>query len=365
MFPRGLSQRAARAARLFPDAASAARSIRGLARALGPLPVAVLLLAGCAAADPPLPRLQVAPGRVAVLGLSSGGYQAAQAHLAFAERIDGAVIVSAGPVGCAGGDLGQALGPCMAAASGPPDVDALAARVRERAAQGALAPLSALAGDRVLVMHAADDPTVSPTVGRAGHDLYAALAADAPGLQLHWDGERRYGHSWPTLDRGTACGAGTEPWIGACGVDAAADAFAWLYGEAATPAAAEPTGELRRFDQRALAAEVADPVLADTGYLYLPPACAAGQPCGLLVAFHGCQQSAEQIGEAFVRDAGLNRWADAYQVAVLYPQTRSSYLPLNPKACWDWWGYTGADYDTRRGAQLRWLANALDALGAP
>ena len=73
----------------------------------------------------------------------------------------------------------------------------------------------------------------------------------------------------------------------------------------------------------------------------------------------------DKVGEAFVRDAGFNRWADVHRVAVLYPQVRSSYLPLNPKACWDWWGYTGEAYDTRDGAQLRWLAAALTALGAP
>jgi len=83
------------------------------------------------------------------------------------------------------------------------------------------------------------------------------------------------------------------------------------------------------------------------------------------VVFHGCQQNADTVGNAFARDAGFNRWADVHRVAVLYPQTRSSYLPLNPNACWDWWGYTGPDYDTRRGVQQRWLAAAMAALGAP
>ncbi|MBK8123474.1 MAG: hypothetical protein IPK54_07960 [Dokdonella sp.] len=37
----------------------------------------------------------------------------------------------------------------------------------------------------------------------------------------------------------------------------------------------------------------------------------------------------------------IARWDDVYGTVVLYPQTRSSYLPLNPKARWDWWGYPG------------------------
>jgi poly(3-hydroxybutyrate) depolymerase len=83
------------------------------------------------------------------------------------------------------------------------------------------------------------------------------------------------------------------------------------------------------------------------------------------VVFHGCEQDIGRLGDRFAREAGFNRWADARRLVVLYPQTRSSYLPLNPKACWDWWGYTGPDYDTRRGLQLRWLASAMAALGAP
>ena len=63
-----------------------------------------------------------------------------------------------------------------------------------------------------------------------------------------------------------------------------------------------------------------------------------------------------------MNDAGFNRWADAYDVAVLYPQTRSG-VAANPKACWDWFGYTGADYATRNGLQLRWLVATVTELG--
>ena len=106
-------------------------------------------------------------------------------------------------------------------------------------------------------------------------------------------------------------------------------------------------------------------MLADVGFVYVPKSCAAGETCGLHIALHGCQQNADAVGESFARDAGYNRWADARHLVVLYPQTRASYAPLNPKACWDWWGYSGTDYDTQQGVQLRWLANAAAALGAP
>ena len=72
---------------------------------------------------------------------------------------------------------------------------------------------------------------------------------------------------------------------------------------------------------------------------------------------------ADRIGTRFVAEAGYNRWADGAGIVVLYPQARSSLMPLNPKACWDWWGYTGRDYDTRDGAQLRWLKRVFAQFG--
>lgn len=348
MFPREFSQRAAQAARVFIPAALA------------------LSLAACAAEPaPPLPELDIDPDRVAVAGLSSGAYMATQVHLAHSDRLRGAALLAGGPYGCAGASLETALGPCMVAEPYAPDPARLAGVVRERAAAGDIAPVSGLAGDAVYVLRGRADTVVAEAVTRSAHDLYAALADDAGGLSLRYDGGRDFPHLMPTLDAGVDCATGGTPYLGRCGFDAAGEAMAWLFGPASSAAPAAAAGELRRFDQAPYAAPGADPLLAEAGYLYLPPACAAGERCGLLVAFHGCEQNADKVGEAFVRDAGFNRWADVHRVAVLYPQVRSSYLPLNPKACWDWWGYTGEGYDTRRGAQPRWLAAAMTALGAP
>jgi poly(3-hydroxybutyrate) depolymerase len=81
------------------------------------------------------------------------------------------------------------------------------------------------------------------------------------------------------------------------------------------------------------------------------------------VAFHGCRQKAEQ----FARDAGYNRWADANRMIVLYPQViaRTSWALYNPRGCWDWWGYTGPEYHTKAGAQIRAVKAMLERLSAP
>jgi hypothetical protein len=36
--------------------------------------------------------------------------------------------------------------------------------------------------------------------------------------------------------------------------------------------------------------------------------------------------------------------------------------PLNPDHCWDWWGYTGPDFDVRAGPQMRAVKNMIEHL---
>jgi len=48
---------------------------------------------------------------------------------------------------------------------------------------------------------------------------------------------------------------------------------------------------------------------------------------------------------------------------VLFPQVEPSFQPLNPNGCWDWWGYTGLDYATKSGTQIRAVKAMLDRLG--
>ena len=45
---------------------------------------------------------------------------------------------------------------------------------------------------------------------------------------------------------------------------------------------------------------------------------------------------------------------------MLYPQTTES--ALNPNRCWDFWGYTGLDYRTRHGPQMRAVKAMVDRL---
>jgi poly(3-hydroxybutyrate) depolymerase len=320
-------------------------------------------LAGCGGSKgaEPAPALGIDAARVTVSGISSGAYMAHQVHLALNDRIVGAALFAGGPYACAGGDLERALAECMAPEGEGPEVDALAAVARERAAAGAIAPLASLAGDRVFVFHGALDTTVGANVTRASEALYRALD---PGLPISTDFDRPVAHTFPTVSSGGACDRTEPPFLGSCGIDGAGLVFASLGLAASDTAVADaPTGEWREFDQSALASADAPSHLDPSGLLYVPPGCADGG-CGLHLVFHGCEQSTGKLGRAFVEGSGYARWADATRVVLAFPQARASFMPLNPKACWDWWGYTGAAYDTRDGAQIRVISNLIDAVVA-
>ena len=68
------------------------------------------------------------------------------------------------------------------------------------------------------------------------------------------------------------------------------------------------------------------------------------------MAIHGCQQSRERVGDAFVKGAGFAEVADSNRLVILFPQVKAS--TINPDGCWDWWGYTGLDYLSKNALQI-------------
>jgi len=78
------------------------------------------------------------------------------------------------------------------------------------------------------------------------------------------------------------------------------------------------------------------------------------------VAFHGCKQTVATMGNAHIRSAGYNSWADSNRILVLYPQAAATWM--NPNACWDWWGYDDRSYAERSGHQMRAVKRMTERL---
>jgi poly(3-hydroxybutyrate) depolymerase len=337
------------------------------------LALLLVFLARAVAAADALPAFGADPRGTSVSGVSSGGYMAVQLHVAHAGSISGVGVLAAGPYYCAQGSVWTAMYNCMTPGTWTPlpPVGQLKGAVQALAAARSIDPPAALRGSRVWLFGGTADGTVVPAVVDALERFYAQFVPPGALVRVR---DVPAGHAMITMDHGAACGVTASPYINDCDFDAAGRLLAHLYGTLDAPAG-QPPGRLHAFDQRPFAGGDAYGLsMADTGYVYVPAAC-AGTPCRVHVALHGCRQGVEAIGERFIREAGYNRWADANRLIVLYPQAiarngpgfnawRTTFV-FNPRGCWDWWGYTGALYHTRDGAQIRAIKGMVDRIAAP
>lgn len=325
------------------------------------LAAGIFALTATAHAADPLPRLRIVPGSLTVSGVSAGGYMATQYEVAYSKDVIGAGIVGAGPWYCARGRMTTAINECTSGDPAGPDARPLVTALRASAKAKAIDDPSWIAAHRVWIFHGKRDRKVGAAVSDSLVRFYKTFV---PPERLRYETQVAAAHGFPTADSGGDCEDDESPWILDCGFDGAGEMLSYLY-DGLSPPGGEVTGELRSFDQLRYGPDGAGISLAETGLVFLPKDCAAGMPCRIHVAFHGCRQGSGYIGETFAREAGYNRWADANRIVVLYPQVAQSLVaPFNPLGCWDWWGYTGANYATREGAQLSAVRRMLAAVGA-
>jgi poly(3-hydroxybutyrate) depolymerase len=321
----------------------------------------------------PLPALKADLSRTSVSGLSSGGYMAGQFHVAYSKTVIGAGIVAAGPFGCAksaGADAlpffpaalalnaAQAQGGCMAdtlSGFGVLDSGRLVGIAQAMEQDGKIDPLENLKRGKVYLYSGQNDRTVTAAVVRAARDFY--LAAGIPAKNVDFVSDKPGGHAFSTDGAGAACEKSALPDVNDCRYDQAGDILRFIYG-ALEPKGRAEAADFKPFDQSAFASS--DASLAREGVVYAPPACRAEGRCRVHVVFHGCQQSRAEAGDAVIRESGFADWAASNNIVVLFPQVASS--TLNPKSCWDWWGYTGLDYLSKDAPQMKAVAGMLAAL---
>jgi hypothetical protein len=309
----------------------------------------------------PLPAMSAETASFTVSGVSSGGNMAVQLHVAHSSRVAGIGAIAAAPYYCAQGSLWDALNHCMAPSTSSrlPRWEVLKSDADRFARDGLLDPTTNLARARVWLFSGMRDRTVTPEVVAVLGRFYASY-----GTKPLLVNTQPAGHAMVTESAGAACGATEPPFINDCDYDAAGQLLRHLH-VAVAPPAPRSGGSLIRFDQNAYAGDAHAISMADAGYVYVPDAC-EDQVCRVHVVFHGCRQSAETIGERFVREAGYNRWADTNRLIVLYPQATARYWWVyNPRGCWDWWGYTGPRYATKEAPQIRAVLAMVEQLGRP
>jgi hypothetical protein len=285
---------------------------------------------------------------ISVSGLSSGGYMTVQLHIAHSSMFMGAGIVAGGPFWCAQDDLEIALSSCMKDPS-LISVDELVKITHNTALTDTIDPLTNLVDDKVYLFSGSKDTVIKPGVMEKLMEYYRHFV-NSENIQAKFDIPSE--HAMVTDDYGNDCSTLRSPYINNCNYSTPYNILKHIYGDHIRPAKNTQMikDNLLEFSQREYFTTYMDKI----GYVYVPRGCrcqldprmttaSSSTICSVHVVFHGCKQGREFVDTKFVINSGYNEIAEVNNIIILYPQIHTDMI-LNPKGCWDWWGYTGPDY---------------------
>lgn len=314
-------------------------------------------LTGGEAAVSPLGSYGADPDQVSVSGLSSGAYMTVQMQVAHSKTFMGAGVVAGGPYFCAQNLATKAVGECMES-PGKINVGYLQQVTRNTAATLTIDPVSNMYNHRVYLFSGTHDTVVVQGVMEKLQEYYTDFVNSA---NVKTQFSLAAGHAFITDDYGNACSANADPYISDCNSNEAYNILNHVYGgNLLKPNAfASQTGTLYEFDQTDFVNAGLNS-MDTSGYIYVPGGCnRANSNCKVHVVFHGCLQGKESVGDEVPTYTGYNEVADLNDIIVIYPQAVTKALG-NPNGCWDWWGYTGSDYASKLGNQIKAVKGMVD-----
>jgi len=325
--------------------------------------VTLLLVCGLAHAADELPVLHANAQRTSVSGLSSGAFMSVQYATAYSASVMGVGVVAGGPYNCVYVNLGG-IATCM---SGSPSGQMSWLAAQGFATLDQIDPVAGIAKQKAYVFSGTQDSVVKPAVVQATQDFYKAAGVSK--TDLAYVNKLPAGHAFIAPTFGNACATNATPYIDQClqkglAYDQPQAILQHIYG-ALKPAASSLSTTVRPFDQRAFASAYTG--LDSVGYYYVPTSCVGNSSaCAVHVVFHGCLQGAAVVGSDVYGKVGYNQWADSNHIIVLYPQVLASKIsPINPDGCWDWWGYSGSNFQVKNGPQMSAVKAMVDRLTTP
>lgn len=294
---------------------------------------------------------------ITLSGLSAGGYMANQFHLSHPEMVSGAGIIAAGPFGCARNSIMTALSECVNKA--PAEYPASVSNISHQFVDAT----EHLKNDKVWLLHGTLDTRIVANVADALHQQYTQLVQ---ANNLVYINDKPLPHLFPTENNGVKCDTSESPYIGNCGYDASGAMLTHIKGPLKPKVVASEAGQLLKIEQADLT-DLTGTGMHQYGYVYVPESCTvknSTKACDVHVSFHGCNQSIDHIDDQYAKNTGINDWAASNKMIVLYPQVKkSSLMPMNPQACWDWWGYTDENYINKNGKQIKAVKAMVLRLG--
>lgn len=299
---------------------------------------------------------------ITVSGISSGAYMALQFHMAYSSVVNGSGIVAGGPYFCAKNQITDALNRCMKTGMGLPSVAESVNEAKRAEGAGEIDSLNNFLHAKIYALAGTEDQTVLPAVGQVLVNTFSEFGV--PSQNIRFVKDMKVGHAFPTESFGNPCPTVSQPpFLSQCGRDIAGEILQHLFGPLVPKRNQIATSykTYEQFSSAGLDEEKANISLAKTAFAYVPKDCESGA-CPIHVAFHGCKQTYDDIKDTFVKNAGYNSWAESNRMIILYPQAIKSYVPNNPNGCWDWWGYTGSKYHTKRGPQMKIIMKNIEEI---
>lgn len=276
-----------------------------------------------------------------VSGISSGASFAHQIHVAYSSSVIGAGIISGDVYYCSMGSYARWATACSVNAfliNTPSNIQA----AMNNAAQGLIDSTENLKNSNVYIFSGKLDNLISQPVVEKMLEFYENFQANATTM-FNFTAQ----HAWITSNAGNPCWYLGSPYINNCGYDAAGAILNKLYSNL-KPKTSQIPSNLLEFDQSDYT-DVWLAGLSTRGWIYIPTNCQVSK-CSVHFSFHGCMMYYDLISDAFIKESGLNEWAESNNIIIIYPQTRpGSY---NPAGCWDVYGYTGPNFALKSSLQM-------------
>lgn len=320
----------------------------------------ILVLMVCVVSSMSSWALNIDNKAITISGISSGAYMTGQLQMIHSSQFSGAAMMAGGIFNCANGEALKAVKSCMGVSEKTPTLEELLNSVNEFQNQGKIDSVSGLKKNRIYLLAGKTDSVVLPELTYLNREFLIQLGVSENNIKVN--DQLQLGHAVPTLDFGNECEVpGKSPFISKCDFDGAGDILKFLYPEISGSRGEQIPDNFFSISQKNEA--LTDPAsisMDETAYVYVPKACQRGALCRLHVAFHGCSQSPTDIGDTFYTKSGYNEWAETNKLVILYPQAKPAPKMGNPFGCWDWYGYTGKDYATKEGQQIKALMNLIE-----
>jgi len=333
--------------------------------------ISMMMLSIGAALGAPLGSYNIDIDETSASGVSAGAYMAGQLHVAHSKDMIGVGIIAGGPYFCSQGDDMTAANQCWL--TGTPTVDPLeeiekqskicVKKDNDSCVRYSIDDPENLKDDKVYIFTGANDQKVGTPIVDKLNEQYQRLGLPEQNI-LYLRNELPAGHSMVTDDFGYPCSTEQGYYINDCDYDFAGEMLKHLYGDLNPPVAGDLSDKIIAFDQAEFFAVPPNQVgMANTGYAYIPTACAGGETCKVHIVVHGCSQYAEnpEVGSLFYTKSGYNEWGEANKIVMLYPQTIDS---VNPFGCADFGeaNYQDPCFHTKEGAQLKGIMNMVKRL---